>query len=141
MQIHLHSGRNPSLCSQYGTSSLSYFFRCLLSSPSTSLFLHDPHLPFVSNILPSFGPAALPFLPCHICHRRSLAGVALGFKFNLVSICCNCFERWPCLHVFPLLCLLEYWIGCVCSCVRVCVCVRARVCVRECLRACMVEYD
>lgn len=54
---------------------------------------------------PPLGPAALAFLPCHICHRRSVARVALGFKFNLVSIWCNCFERQPRRRVFsPVFC-------------------------------------
>lgn len=66
------------------------------------LFLCDPHLSFLS---PPLGPAALAFLPCHICHRRSVARVALGFKFNLVSIWCNCFERQPRRRVFsPVFC-------------------------------------
>lgn len=115
-------GTDHSWCSLYGTSTLPYFCQCLHSYPNNSLFLRDPHLPIPPTSPLSFGPAALLFLPCHICHRRSVAGVALGFKFNLVSICCNCFERGPCLHVFPLLCLLEYWIACVCAQLWVCLC-------------------
>lgn len=72
-----------------------------------SLFLCEPHLSFLPTLSPSLGPAALPFLPCHICHRRSVARVALGFKFNLVSIWCNCFERQPWLRVFPVFCDTE----------------------------------
>lgn len=67
-----------------------YFYLYLISYPSSSLFLCDPHLSFPPTSPPSIGPAAL---PCHICHRHSVAYVALGFKFNLVSIWCNCFER------------------------------------------------
>lgn len=77
---------------------------CLfLFYPNSSLVLCDTHLSFSPSFLPPFAPAALPLLHCHICHGRSVAAVALGFKFNLVPICCNCFERRPCLHVFPLM--------------------------------------
>lgn len=99
---------------------LSALLLSTFSAFHAAFSLCDPHLPFSYITAPTFGPAALPFLPCHICHGRSVASVALGFKFNLVSICCNCFERRPCLHVFPLLCLLEYSVGCVC--VGTCVC-------------------
>lgn len=127
MRNHLYGAFNLSRvhfwCSLHGISSLPYFCLCLVFNRSSSLFVSDPYLPFSPSSIPPFSPTALPFLPSHICQRRSVAGVALGFKFNLVSICCNCFERQPCLHVFPLLRLPEYWLGRGCVCVCMCVCV------------------
>lgn len=124
--------RLHSWCLLHESSSLCPTSAYFLISLSLLLSLSVWPTPVFLSIIPSpFGPAALLFLPCHICHGCSVAAVALGFKFNLVSICCNCFERRPCRHVFPLLCLLEYSIGCTWKCASVCMWIRLKVHVCE----------